>query len=123
MTSSRKIRPAKFSLKKIFFQSILKGLKRVKFVALKSTNAPPPPYCKIFCRTYLPSQVPRVVEMWKQELGKVSEKAAKSLADPLEYSNLFPDYAASLQAEQLLSKERSQIIPASDYLEILVSLS
>ena len=81
---------------------------------------PPLSYCKIFYRTYLPSQVPRVVEMWKKELGKVSEKAAKSLADPLEYSNLFPDYAASLQAEQLLSKERAQIIPASDYLEILV---
>jgi len=77
------------------------------------------PEAAFFARTYLPSQVPRVVEMWKQELGKVSEKAAKSLADPLEYSNLFPDYAASLQAEQLLSKERSQIIPASDYLEIL----
>ena len=71
-------------------------------------------------RTYLPSQVPRIVELWRTELGKVSEKAGQSLADPKEYSNLFPDYAASLKAEQMLKKERSTVIPAKDYMEILV---
>ena len=71
-------------------------------------------------RTYLPSEVPRIVELWRTELGKVSEKAGQSLADPKEYSNLFPDYAASLKAEQMLKKERSTVIPAKDYMEILV---
>ena len=64
--------------------------------------------------------MPRIVELWRTELGKVSEKAGQSLADPKEYSNLFPDYAASLKAEQMLKKERSTVIPAKDYMEILV---
>ena len=60
------------------------------------------------------------MELWRTELGKVSEKAGQSLADPKEYANLFPDYAVSLQAEQMLKKERSNAIPAKDYMEIMV---
>ena len=59
--------------------------------------------------------------MWRGELGKVSEKAGQSLADPKEYGNLFPDYGPSLQAEVMLRKERTNVIPAQDYMEILVS--
>jgi len=77
------------------------------------------PEAAFFARTYLPSQVPRIVELWRTELGKVSEKAGQSLADPKEYANLFPDYAVSLQAEQMLKKERSNVIPAKDYMEIM----
>ena len=74
----------------------------------------------IFSRTYLPSEVSRVVELWRGELGKVSEKAGQSLADPKDYPNLFPDFQAALQAQDMLKKERSNVIPAADYLEILV---
>jgi len=59
------------------------------------------------------------VELWRVQLGKVSEKAGQSLADPKEYPNLFPDFQASLQAETMLKKERGQNIPAADFLEIL----
>jgi len=49
----------------------------------------------------------------------VNEKAGQSLADPKDYPNLFPDYAASVQAQQMLAKERSKTIPAADFLDIL----
>ena len=71
------------------------------------------------------------------QLGKVNEKAGQSLADPVsyifmkkkkyiecffqaDYPNLFPDYQASLQAQQMLARERANVIPASDFKEILV---
>jgi len=77
------------------------------------------PEAAFFARTYLPSEVSRVVDLWRTQLGKVSEKAGQSLADPKDYPNLFPDFQASLQAEAMLKKERGQYIPAGDYLEIL----
>ena len=33
---------------------------------------------------------------------------------------MFPDYQASLLAQQMLAKERTKVIPAADFLEILV---
>ena len=64
----------------------------------------------------------RVVALWRVQLGKVSEKAGQSLADPGEYPNLFPDFQASLEAEARLRKEREQTIPAGDFQEIVVSV-
>ena len=60
--------------------------------------------------------------LWRVQLGKVSEKAGQSLADPGEYPNLFPDFQASLEAEARLRKEREQTIPAGDFQEIVVSV-
>ena len=40
-----------------------------------------------------------------------------------DYANLFPDYMASMQAQQMLAKERKKVIPAEDWKEIMVSLS
>ena len=39
----------------------------------------------------LPSHVSRIVKLWRKDLEKVNPKAAESLADPMEYENLFPD--------------------------------
>merc|ERR1712025_1250868 len=77
------------------------------------------PEAAFFARTYLPSEISRIVELWREQLSKVNEKAGQSLADPKDYPNLFPDYQASLQAQEVLTRERSKIIPASDFLEIL----
>merc|ERR1712106_927179 len=77
------------------------------------------PEAAFFARTYLPSEVSRVVGMWKEQLGKVNEKAGQSLADPKEYPNLFPNFSQSIQAQDMLKKERVNIIPATDYSEIL----
>ena len=39
--------------------------------------------------------------MWKEDLKKINKKAADSLADPLEYENLFPEFQEALQAEKV----------------------
>lgn len=73
-------------------------------------------------RTYLPSQVSRVVGLWRESLSKVSEKAGQSLADPKEYDNLFPGLSDALKTEQYLLPERSNLLPASAYVNIPVSV-
>lgn len=59
------------------------------------------PEAAFFARTYLPSQVSRVVKLWKEEVAKTSQKASDALADPEGYENLFPDFKDSLKAEQV----------------------
>ena len=78
------------------------------------------PEAAFFARTYLPSQISRVLPLWKEQLTKVSEKAGQSLADPNEYKNLFPNFNKTLEAEQMLSKERKRLMPASMYKDIQV---
>ena len=39
--------------------------------------------------------------MWKEDLAKTNKKAADSLADPTQYSNLFPDIQEAIAAEQV----------------------
>jgi len=79
------------------------------------------PEAAFFARTYLPSEISRIVELWRVQLGKVNEKAGQSLADPKDYPNLFPDFAASLQAQKMIAKERSKPIPAEDWNEIMAN--
>ena len=78
------------------------------------------PEAAFFARTYLPSQISRVVKLWREELGKKNEKAAQALADPNDYENLFNGYQNTLKAEQFLKKERSTLLPASDYSNVAV---
>jgi coatomer subunit beta' len=50
------------------------------------------PEAAFMARTYLPSEVPRLVAMWKDDLKTVSVKAAEALADPEKYPNMFEVY-------------------------------
>lgn len=45
------------------------------------------PEAAFFARTYLPSEISRIVELWREQLSKVNEKAGQSLADPKVKSN------------------------------------
>merc|ERR1719340_108756 len=94
---------------------ILGDLERCLDVLIESGRLPEAAF---FARTYLPSQVSKVLPQWKEQLAKVSEKAGQSLADPKEYTNLFPNFNKSLEAEQILGKERKRKMPASMYKEI-----
>jgi len=76
------------------------------------------PEAAFFARTYLPSQISRVLPQWKEQLTKVSEKAGQSLADPNEYKNLFSNFNQTLEAEQMLAKERKRKMPASMYKDL-----
>ena len=80
------------------------------------------PEAAFFARTYLPSEVNRVLPMWKSELARVNEKAAQSLADPENYQNLFPNFAQSLETQKYLERERKLEVPASKFLTIPVSI-
>lgn len=64
------------------------------------------PEAAFFARTYIPSKISYVVQLWRAELAKVNEKAGQSLADPEQYENLFPGLHDALKTEQYLQKER-----------------
>uniref|UniRef100_A0A3P9KBP6 Coatomer subunit beta' n=1 Tax=Oryzias latipes TaxID=8090 RepID=A0A3P9KBP6_ORYLA len=73
------------------------------------------PEAALLARTYIPSQVSRVVKLWKESLSKVNRKAADALADPAEYSNLFPEIQQSLLAEQYLKETGVRVRPSAEY--------
>ncbi|CAD6997034.1 coatomer subunit beta' [Ceratitis capitata] len=71
------------------------------------------PEAAFFARTYIPSQMSRVVELWREELAKFNEKAGQSLADPAKYENLFPGFGEALRVEEFLQKTTEEKLPAS----------
>ena len=73
------------------------------------------PEAAFFARSYLPSQISRILKLWKSDLKHVNEKAAEALADPAEYPNLFPDYHIALVVEQMFLANRDKYVPASLY--------
>ncbi|KAG0606269.1 hypothetical protein M758_9G127200 [Ceratodon purpureus] len=77
------------------------------------------PEAAFMARTYLPSQVSRIVALWRNDLKKINQKAAESLADPEEYPNLFPDWESALATEIHLKEQRSKYIPAAKYLSYI----
>lgn len=76
---------------------------------LVSTNRLPE--AAFFARTYIPSKISYIVNLWRAELAKISEKAGQSLADPEQYENLFPGLQEALKTEQFLLR-RQKILPA-----------
>lgn len=73
------------------------------------------PEATFMARTYLPSHVPRLLALWKQELKGTNEKAAEAMADPTSYPNLFPDWEIALQVEQMFLQARERPVPAELY--------
>ncbi|TPP64734.1 Coatomer subunit beta' [Fasciola gigantica] len=78
------------------------------------------PEAAFFARTYLPSKVPEIVELWRTWLDQSTKSSAKivqALANPKDYPNLFPGLEDSLAAEQWLKVDRKQRtqLPASAY--------
>ena len=77
------------------------------------------PEAAFFARTYLPGRVDEIVQLWKEDLSKVSESAANSLAMPSQNPDLFPDQAFAVQVEQMFMAQRDAVkasgVPASDY--------
>ncbi|XP_047524227.1 coatomer subunit beta' isoform X1 [Pieris napi] len=57
------------------------------------------PEAAFFARSYIPSQVNEVVSLWRDVVGSTNKKSGQSLADPLKYENLFPEYEESLVLE------------------------
>ena len=68
-------------------------------------------------RTYMPSLMSKIVGLWKEDLSKVSARAAQALADPSEYPNLFPDLDVALEVEAFFKENRDKPPAASSYPE------
>jgi len=75
------------------------------------------PEAAFFARTYAPSQISRVLALWKTQLMATNKKASEGLADPNQYDNLFPGFNQSLLAEKFLEKTTVSE-PASKYSEV-----
>lgn len=69
------------------------------------------PEAAFFARSYLPSEVPRVLKLWRKAAG---ETIGPSLADPRMYDNLFPGIKEGLKAERYV-KQTSRPLPASAF--------
>ncbi|KAG7154406.1 Coatomer subunit beta-like 1 [Homarus americanus] len=67
------------------------------------------PEAAFFARTYLPSEMSRVVGLWKTAAG---EKIGQSLADPAQYDNLFPGLKEAVKTQHFLEKQ-SRTLPAT----------
>lgn len=59
------------------------------------------PEAAIMAKTYQPSQVSRILQLWQADLSRTNEKAAEALADPMQYDNLFPELQLALKAEKV----------------------
>ena len=64
-----------------------------------------------------------VLELWKNDLKTINEKAAEALADPTKYPNLFPDLEWALKVESIFKSARHTTVPASSYPTAKVSIS
>ncbi|KAJ3286524.1 Coatomer subunit beta', partial [Blyttiomyces sp. JEL0837] len=63
-------------------------------------------------RTYLPSHIPRVVRLWKESLLKAGKKKiSDSLADPVNYENLFPDIKYAQMIETTFTAKKTEGFP------------
>jgi len=77
------------------------------------------PEAAFFARTYIPSRVEEIVEMWRSDLAGTSASVAGALADPTGHPELFPDRDVALEVEKMFFAQRDATslnkIPASDY--------
>ncbi|XP_073394902.1 coatomer subunit beta'-1 isoform X1 [Physcomitrium patens] len=77
------------------------------------------PEAAFMARTYLPSEVSNVVSLWRNDLKKINQRAAESLADPQDYPNLFPDWELACDAEVKNKEQSANFLPASQYLSYI----
>ncbi|CAD5226880.1 unnamed protein product [Bursaphelenchus xylophilus] len=99
-----------------FLSSLLLGdIEKCLDILIESDRIPEAAF---FARTYCPSQVPRVVALWKEKAsqhysGIGKKNIGESLADPVKYENLFPNYSEAVKAEKYLSELSKIPVPAS----------
>ena len=67
----------------------------------------------------MPSEIPRVVELWKKSVG---EKVGQSLANPSQYDNLFPGLQDAIKTQKFLEQDKSKARPAADASVVVVSV-
>lgn len=76
------------------------------------------PEAAIFARTYMPSRITPIVDMWRTELRKTgSVRIADALADPSAHPHLFPGIEDSIAGEKasFAMASKREGIPATSY--------
>eukprot|EP01125_Pyxidicula_operculata_P006786 TRINITY_DN2331_c0_g1_i1.p1 TRINITY_DN2331_c0_g1~~TRINITY_DN2331_c0_g1_i1.p1 ORF type:complete len:896 (+),score=185.86 TRINITY_DN2331_c0_g1_i1:92-2779(+) len=85
------------------------------------------PEAAFMARSYAPSEVSRIVSLWRADLAKSNATIAKSLADPAEYPNLFPQHVAAVEAQNKfvpkLELDLESLPEAKHYLDKLKELN
>ncbi|VDK81392.1 unnamed protein product [Litomosoides sigmodontis] len=75
------------------------------------------PEATFFARTYCPSQVDRVVSLWKEKISRKildgQKNIGENLAEPSKYPNLFSDFDETIKAERFLKELAKLPIKAS----------
>lgn len=61
------------------------------------------------------------MKLWRENLSKVNQKAAESLADPTEYENLFPGLKEAFVVEEWVKETHADLWPAKQYPLVTVS--
>lgn len=82
------------------------------------------PEAALLARTYLPSQIPRTVDLWRNSLVEGNKhKVAEAIAGPEEHEDLFPDFRYGLFAEDRFKRMRDKgPVSAAEYLDWKESL-
>ncbi|CAH0558281.1 unnamed protein product [Brassicogethes aeneus] len=68
------------------------------------------PEAAFFARSYMPSKISEVVQMWREKLSETNEKAGQSLADPNDYENLFPGLQEAIEAEKHFKRTNRAVL-------------
>jgi len=75
------------------------------------------PEAAFLARTYVPSRQSDMVQLWREQLRAVNPKAAESIANPLDYPNLFDGQEFAVKAEEWVQAHGLHGAAASLYLE------
>ncbi|PWA73095.1 Coatomer beta' subunit (COPB2) [Artemisia annua] len=81
------------------------------------------PAAALMARSYLPNKVSEIVALWRKDLNKVNQKAAESLVDTEEYSNMFEDWQISLEVEARAAETRFSCLSMSQYSSLFLLMS
>eukprot|EP01015_Nassula_variabilis_P027077 TRINITY_DN5486_c0_g1_i20.p1 TRINITY_DN5486_c0_g1~~TRINITY_DN5486_c0_g1_i20.p1 ORF type:complete len:329 (+),score=83.77 TRINITY_DN5486_c0_g1_i20:67-1053(+) len=76
------------------------------------------PEAALFAKTYCPSKISSVVDLWKQDIQKEHPITAQKIADPLDYPDEFSDLVMAAKVEQFIRGQRNSVdVPAHQYVE------
>ncbi|KAK8813244.1 hypothetical protein WA158_002836 [Blastocystis sp. Blastoise] len=70
-----------------------------------------------FARTYIPSRISEIVDLWKKDLLKRKNPASSLLADPRDFMDLFPQVLEASQIEKNILILYKNFIPANKYID------
>lgn len=73
------------------------------------------PEAAFLTRTYAPARISSILAVWKENLAKVSVKAAEALADPEDYAELFSDLDIAQRVQSYLEVNESELLPSILY--------